>query len=271
MVRAIHMAAARYNCEFWAQDPSLKMCRLKSCLPSEQFAATLHAKWASESNALCLSGTHLDKGLCYKNFEWLTRNHPTIAIGICLLRQSDINFRIRRRVSSDAQLLAADTSNLFGNGAQLINLGYLPPESPTNPFGDCVLNSVNASDRRVSASIKGVKYVPSGSFMEAFVSRGHVKYSLSVSNEVCEKTRDIVHQDFLRLYENLVDDYPKETRLSGDEIELVKSFPFPTKSLAKFSPEDLLDRKNTWNHFLDIVQTIDSQRVRVSLAELVEG
>ena len=51
---------------------------------------------------------------------------------------------------------------------------------------------------------------------------------------------------------------------------MIRSFPLPARPLARFSPEDLLARKNTWKHFLDIVQTIDSTRVRVCLTEMME-
>jgi len=70
--------------------------------------------------------------------------------------------------------------------------------------------------------------------------------------------------------ENLTDEYPKETRLTPAELDMIKSFPLPARPLARFAPEDLLARKNTWKHFLDIVQTIDSTRVRVCLTEMME-
>jgi hypothetical protein len=106
--------------------------------------------------------------------------------------------------------------------------------------------------------------------MENLFQRGHIEYTVQLTTEDSMfSTPSCRHVDFLNLVGNLCDPYPRATRLSEAHIRRIKQFKLPKEPLKKYTTADVLERKNLWKMFLDIVQSEESARVRVCLRDLV--
>ena len=353
LIRKIHVCAGRLNGAVWARDATLSNAPMNSSEPMAVESSQQCLRWTQEAGAIYAIAADPMIGLSFKDFQRCTVLHPTIAIGICLLRTTDVGKPAARRTSVNTELLSSDDPNIT-TGSTLIRLSRPGTSQSSLPFANHLLSEARTSAHQLTISITGVEYVKSDSFLETFVSRGYVRFTLKIASEVSvKKNPECTHRDFLRLCrdrisrlflraafrcldpnprrqagthasnsplwvnfvrarvqcvkgegqsqflycrtwirvsaltpisvlwsphcthvalvdENLTDEYPKETRLTPAELDMIKSFPLPARPLARFAPEDLLARKNTWKHFLDIVQTIDSTRVRVCLTEMME-
>ena len=106
--------------------------------------------------------------------------------------------------------------------------------------------------------------------MESLFPKGHIEYTVQLTTEdAIFSNPSVRHEDFVKLVDNLCDDYPRSTRLTPAHIRRIKRFNLPREPLKKFKTEDVLERKNVWKTFLDIVQSEESARVRVCLRDLV--
>ena len=123
------------------------------------------------------------------------------------------------------------------------------------------------------ATVVQARYVPSTSIMENFTACGHIEYKVQVVTEDdIFVNPSCTHDDFIRLRDNIVDEYPRETRLSEAHRKRILAFRLPEQRLTRFSQQAVLDRKNLWKSFLDTLQSCDEDeaRVQVCLADLVK-
>eukprot|EP00040_Diaphanoeca_grandis_P023507 m.127959 g.127959 ORF g.127959 m.127959 type:complete len:1258 (-) comp29308_c0_seq1:386-4159(-) len=274
LVRCIHVRAAKLTGEGWASRASL-IWLSQSEPPSiaDAHAFEQHRQWNTEALAIANLCANKKFGFSFEDFLRCTVSHPTIAIGICIVQESDVAKRDLCEFIEVTELMEAthkfdDMVLIRRNDSSSSQATTTSVEDLTSSF----LASSVGGDDDLLATIGAAKYVPSSSLMEKFVCRGSTQFKVKLINRVSgavSAEKWCAHTDFIRLRDNLVEDYPKETRLSIDQLEQIRQLPIPARELTNFSPSDILARRNEWMHLLDVIQTIDSHRVRVCVIELV--
>eukprot|EP00041_Stephanoeca_diplocostata_P031747 m.996611 g.996611 ORF g.996611 m.996611 type:complete len:1150 (-) comp24020_c1_seq2:804-4253(-) len=231
-------------------------------------------QWEHETEALlqsCPRGV-----LTFEAFVRCTAVHPTIAVGVCLLRKSDVEARETAPVADSLVYADAAPQHL---SQVLINLGSGPrqdfsasPSKSGMAVQHTFLGQLGASaSGHFFATVTGTTYVPSNSLFESVFNYGHMEYTVQLTTEDATFENPACrHEDFLTMYANIIDEYPHETQLSAQHLHRIKEFQLPKHPLGKFSSQAVLERKNLWKAFLDTIQSADSERVQVCLCDLVK-